>query len=162
MRVLIAGVGYRFMRDLSVGPVLIPRLERLTWPPGVETLDLHFGPVHFVHWLEQAGPYDRIIFIASTVRGRAPGVVTCYHWAGLLPDPDEIQARIAEAVTGVISLDNLLIVGQQFGALPDDVVVIEVEAIDTAWGEGFTPEVEAALDAVVDLVRHEAVEAAHV
>ncbi len=34
MRVLIAGVGYSFLRDLSVGPVLVPELRRLDWPAG--------------------------------------------------------------------------------------------------------------------------------
>ena len=55
---------------------------------------------------------------------------------------------MAEAVTGVISLDNLLIVAGFFDALPADVVVIEVEPEDEGWGEGFSPAVQAAWPAL--------------
>jgi Ni,Fe-hydrogenase maturation factor len=34
--VLIAGVGWRNLRDRSLGPVLIERLAPHTWPPEVE------------------------------------------------------------------------------------------------------------------------------
>lgn len=60
---------------------------------------------------------------------------------------------MAEAVTGVISLENLLIIATYFGKLPDDVVVIEVEAADEGWGEGFTPHVESAIPAVIEAIR---------
>jgi hypothetical protein len=71
-----------------------------------------------------------------------------------LPPPEEVQARVAEAVTGVISLDNLLIIATYFGKLPRDVVVIEVEAADEGWGEGFTPDVEAVIPQVIEKIRY--------
>ena len=77
----------------------------------------------------------------------------CYRWAHQLPDPEEIQARVAEAVTGVISLDNLLIIATYFGKLPRDVLVIEVEAADEGWGEGFSAHVEKAIPRVVAEIR---------
>lgn len=157
--ILIAGVGYQFMRDLSVGPELVPVLSRVEWPGGVEVLFLHFGPIHMVHWLEERPRYfDRMIFVASVVRGREAGRVYSYRWQRELPDADEIQARVCEAVTGVISLDNLLIIGEHFGVLAPEVLVVEVEPIDTGWGEGFTPEVEALLPEVVETVRRAALE----
>ena len=60
--------------------------------------------------------------------------------------------RVAEAVTGVISLDNLLIIATYFGKLPREVIVIEVEAVDEGWGEGFTPHVEAAIPKVIGAI----------
>jgi hydrogenase maturation protease len=154
MRVLIACVGYRFLRDLSVGPELVPVLSQLEWPQGVEVCDLHFGPIHMVHWLqERPGYYERIVFVAAVPRGREKGRVYWYRWDGTLPDAEEIQQRVGEGVTGVISLDNLLIVGQYFGALPSDVIVIEVEPEDTGWGPGFSSQVEALLPDVVQRVR---------
>jgi Ni,Fe-hydrogenase maturation factor len=103
-----------------------------------------------MHSLDERAPYDRIIFVAGERRNRQPGGVYCYHWEHQLPDPQEVQARIAEAVTGVISLDNLLIIATYFGKLPRDVVVIEVEASDDGWGDGFTPPVEAAIPKVIE------------
>ena len=70
----------------------------------------------------------------------------------MLPPRAEIQERVAEAVTGVISLDNLLIVCGAFGGLPDDVRVVEVEPVDEGWGEGFSPEVERRLPEIVETV----------
>ncbi|MEP6993989.1 MAG: hypothetical protein ABI968_05655, partial [Acidobacteriota bacterium] len=122
-------------------------------PEGVEIEDLSYGPVGVMHNLEARPPYDRIVLVAGVRRGRRAGDVVRYNWGRQLPDPDEIQARVAEAVTGVISIDNLLIIATYFDKLPRDVVVIEVEAADEDWGEAFSPEVEGAIPRVVDEIR---------
>ncbi len=159
MRVLIAGVGYHNLRDLSVGPWLVPTLRRLDWPAGVEIDDLSFGPIAVVQrFQERPGCYDRIVFVAAMRRGREPGRVYPYRWNGALPDADEIQRRVGEALAGVISLDNLLIIAQYFGVLPREVFVVEVEPEDTNAGPGFTPRVEAALDEVIETVRRMALD----
>lgn len=159
MRVLIAGVGYSFLRDLSVGPMLVPELRRLDWPAEVEIDDWSFGPIAIVQRLEERpGFYDRIVLVAAVERGREPGRVSCYRWRGDLPDGEEIQQRVGEAVMGVISLDNLLVIGQHFGVFPSDVVVVEVEPEDTGWGEDFTPRIRAALGEAVATVRRVALD----
>jgi hydrogenase maturation protease len=153
VKILIAGVGYRNLRDLSLGPVLTDRLSQDTWPPGVEVEDLSYGPIGVMHHLDEQGPYDRIIFVAGVRRDRQPGGIYCYRWEHQLPGPEEVQARVAEAVTGVISLDNLLIIASYFGKLPHDVMVVEVEAADAGWGEGLTPQVESAIPKVIEEIR---------
>ena len=152
-KILIAGVGYRNLRDMSLGPVLMDRLGQEDWPHGIEVEDLSYGPVDVMHSLDERGPYERIIFVAGVRRNRPPGGVYCYRWEHQLPAAEEVQARVAEAVSGVISLDNLLIIATYFVKLPHDVVVIEVEAADEGWGEGFTPDVEAAIPRVIDRIR---------
>ncbi|MDP9355636.1 MAG: hydrogenase maturation protease [Chloroflexota bacterium] len=159
MRILIAGVGYPFLRDLSVGPVLVPELQRLEWPPGIEIEDWSIGPIALVQRLEERPSwYDRIVLFAAVERGRDPGQVSCYRWPGDLPDPEEIQQRVGEAVMGVISLDNLLVIGEHFGVFPADVVVVEVEPEETGWGAGFTPLIQAALGDTVAAVRQAALD----
>ena len=158
-RVLVAGVGYPFLRDLSVGPVMVPRLQQMDWPPDVDVDDWSINPIAIVQRLEaRPDPYRRIVLLASVERGREPGDITWYRWPGDLPDPEEIQQRVGEAVMGIISLDNLLIVGRQFGAFPDDIVVVEIEPEDTGWGDGFTPRIEAALADAVAAVRRAALD----
>jgi len=157
MNVLIAGVGYQNLRDLSLGPTLVPVLRRIEWPPGVEIDDLSFGPIAVVQrFQDRPGYYDRIVFVSGVERGREPGRVYCYRWRGTLLDDAQVQERVAEAVTGVISLDNLLIIAQRFGVLPRDVTIVEVEPEDTGWGLSFTPQVAAALDEVIATVRRAA------
>jgi hydrogenase maturation protease len=159
MRVMLVGVGYQNLSDLSVGPYLVPKLRELDWPEDVEIDDWSFGPIAVVQRLEdRPGYYDRIVFISAVERGREPGSVQVYQWNHQLPDADEIQRRIGEAIMGVISLDNLLIIAQYLRALPSDVVVVEVEPEDTDWGETFTPRVHAALDEVIRRVREAALD----
>ncbi len=153
-KVLIAGVGYTYMRDLSVGPVVVSRLQRLEWPPGVEIQDLSYGPIAVVQWLqERPHAFQRAFFVAAVERGRPSGRLYRYRWAGHLPPPEEIQQRIGEAVTGVISLDNLLIIAQHFQVLPPEVMVMEVEPVDTQWGPGFTAPVQDATEAAMAWIR---------
>lgn len=152
MRILVGGVGYRFLRDESLGPYLADRLAADA-RNGVEVEDLSYGPVAISQNLLERPAYDRLVLVGAVRRGRAPAAIECYRWDGVLPDATEIQARVAEAVTGVISLDNVLAVCGAFGGLPDDVRVIEVEpAQEEAWGDGFSPELEAALPAIVEAV----------
>jgi hydrogenase maturation protease len=159
MNVMVAGVGYTNLRDLSVGPVLVARLRELDWPDGVDVDDLSFGPIAVVLQMrDRPGHYQRMVLVSSVERGRVPGGPYSYRWTGELPDPEEIQARVGEAVTGVISVDNLLIVAGHFGALPRDVIVVEVEPEDTGWGPGFTPAIEHILDATIDTVRRVAID----
>lgn len=155
-RILVGGVGYRNLRDYSVGPLMIERLAAQPWPDGVDVDDLSFGPVSLVHRLQEVPPYDRMVLVGAVGRGRVPGEVYRYRWDGVLPDEATIQGCVCEAVTGVISLDNLLVVGRYFGVLPDDVVVIEVEPAVEDWGEEFTPDVARALGRVEEMVREAA------
>ena len=151
MRVLVGGVGYRNLRDGSLGPYVVDLLAGRAGD-GIEVEDLSYGPVQIVHNLQDRPPYDRLVLVAAIARGRPPGALERYRWPGTLPSSDEIQERVAEAVTGVISLDNLLIVCGALGGLPRDVVVVEVEPADEGWGEGFSPEIEARLPDIVEAV----------
>ena len=68
-----------------------------------------------------------------------------YRWDNVLPGPDEIHEAITEAVTGIISLDNTLVVARHFEALPATVVVVEIEPDAHEFGSSLTPAVDAAL-----------------
>ena len=151
MRVLVGGVGYRFLRDGSVGPYMADLLANRA-NGEIEVEDLSYHPVGLSQNLQEREPYDRLVLVAAVRRGREPGAVEAYRWSGELPSRDEIQERVSEAVTGVISLDNLLIVCGALGGLPDDVRVVEVEPADDDWGDGFSPAVEARLGEIEEAV----------
>jgi len=151
MRVLVGGVGYRFLRDGAVGLYMTDTLAEAA-TNGVEMEDLGYHPIGFIFNLEERPDYDRIVMVGAVARGREPGTVTSYRWDHALPSPKEIQDRVSEAVTGVISLDNLLIITETFGALPRDVRVVEIEPADEGWGEGFSPVIEAKLPEIEEAV----------
>jgi len=151
MRVLVGGVGYRFLRDGAVGPYMADHLAAGA-SNGVEVEDLGYHPIGFTQNLQDRPAYDRIVLVGAIKRGREPGTVTAYRWDHALPSNKAIQERVSEAVTGVISLDNLLIVTEAFGAFPEDVRVVEVEPADEGWGEGFSPVVQAKLGEIEEAI----------
>jgi hydrogenase maturation protease len=159
MRTLVAGVGYSNLSDLSAGPLVAAQLRRDGWPAHVEVDDLSYGPIAVVHRLAEAvPPYQRLVLIGAADRGQNGAGVRCYRWEGVLPSAEEVQARVAEAVTGVIDLDNLLVVAQQFGALPDEVFVIEVQPVVTNFGLEPSADVAALLPEVRRLARRVALD----
>jgi len=151
VRVLVCGVGYRFLRDNAVGvhitDTLAPEASN-----GIEFEDLGYHPVGFMQKLQDRPPYDRIVFVGAIERGRDPATVTTIKYDHVLPPVEEIQERVGDSVTGSISLDNLVIVAEAFKALPEDVWIVEIEPADETWGDGFSPEVEAKLPEIMETV----------
>jgi hydrogenase maturation protease len=153
-RTLIAGVGHRFWRDNSAGPEWCDRLARLQWPEGVTVEDYGFGALSMVHWLED-GDFDRAVFVCSEQRGRPPASLHVYRYCH---DPGSITLQrvhehLFEAVAGVIAIDLLLVAAGHFQALPDETWVIELEPVNTSWGEGISHELEALYPEVEAQVR---------
>src|SRR5262249_16040769 len=121
--------------------------------------DLSYGPIAVVHRLaEAAPPYRRLVLTGAADRGGKAARVRCYRWEGVLPPAEEVQARVAEAVTGVIDLDNLRAVAQQCGALPGEVFVIEVPPVVPDFGLTPGPDVAALLPEVRSLARRVALQ----
>ena len=151
MRVLVCGVGYRFLRDNALGVYITDTLAPQA-SNGVEFEDLGYHPVGFTQNLNERPDYDRIVFVGAVDRQREPGTVTAYRYDHVLPDTKEVHERIADSVTGSISLDNLIIVSEAFKALPEDVWVVEIQPGDETWGEGFSEAVEAKLPEIKEAV----------
>lgn len=143
------------MRDLSLGPVLTTQLAEEEWPGWVQVdPDFSYGPVAIVQrFKSEPDLAERIVLFAAIERGRPPGTITDYRWSGQLPGPEEVQARVGEAITGVVSLDNLLVVGEQFDIWPEEVLVVEVEPADLGWGDGFSEPLAGVLDEVLARIR---------
>ncbi len=151
--VLVAGVGYTNLRDLSLGPALVTRLQRDRWPAGVVIADLSYSPIDVLFQLQAAPRFSLGIFAGAAPRGRPPGSVTVMPWNPPAITLDELQSRVSEAVTGVIDLENLLLILDHFGALPVQVTVVEIEPFDQSWGDGFSALGEAALEEAERRVR---------
>jgi hydrogenase maturation protease len=151
VRVLVGGVGYRFLRDESVGPWVADELAARA-DGEIDVEDVSYHPVGLVHNLQERDPYDRLVLVGAVRRGRPAGAIEAYRWSRKLPPREEIQERVSEAVTGVISLENVLIVGEALGGLPSDVRVVEMEPGEERWGEGFSAEVEARLPDLLEAV----------
>lgn len=156
--ILIAGVGYTYLHDWSVGPKVAAQLMGRDFPPGVDIDDWSFGPLDAVYRLrDEQPPYDRVVFFGSIDRGRPVGTVTRHVWdKAELPGPDRIQDAIGEAISGVISIDNLVFVCAAFDALPE-CVMLEVEPTpEQTFSDDFSPEVMAAIPVLLRYIEQEA------
>lgn len=150
-RALIGCVAYPDLRDHSAGLVVVERMLERELPPRVVVEDLSFNPIAVVQRLQDEPPDDyfvRAIFLGSVPRDglRLPGAITAYRWDGELPDAVEIQRAVTDGVTGIIHLDNTLIVARHFGVLPGETYVIEIEPRDHDFGDELSEPVAAAIE----------------
>jgi hypothetical protein len=136
-RILLGIVGYAPVPDgYPLGPDLLARLQREPWGDLPTTIEpMGWGALHIVQALQaNATPYDRVVLIGAVQRGGTPGVVTAGRWAGGTMAVAALQGRVFEAVTGVVSLDNLLAIGEHFAVWPREVFTVEIELHPGAFG----------------------------
>lgn len=154
-RTLVGSVGYYNLRDLSAGPLVLEELKTQPLPAEVDLFDLSYGgPVAAVHRLnETQPPYERLVLVGAVDRGRGEAGFRWYRWEHQLPAAEEIQARVSEAVTGVLDLESYPIIAQQFEALPEDVRIVEIEPEQTEAGLEPSPAIRAMLPELCRLVR---------
>jgi hypothetical protein len=125
-------------RDLDFGRQVIDCLQQLDWPAGVVVEELPCSPALVLNRLQELRP-SKVVLLGAVRRGHDPGAVRRYafHHA-TVPD-----------------LDHGLRVARQWGGLPADTVVIEVEPADTGYGPGFSETLAGCFDAVLDMVHEE-------
>ena len=146
-KVFIGTIGYHNLRNHSIGPALLPQLQKMNWKEGVEVDELNWGPIAIVQKFQSLPtPYDRVILLAAIERpGRKIGDITVYKWMGNLPAEELIQRCVGDAVTGIISVENLLIIGEYFKIWTGETFVVDVEPGVEEAGEGFTEEMQQAI-----------------
>lgn len=150
-KILIGTIGYHNLGNHSFGPVLLPQLQKLEWPETVELEEMNWGPIAIVQKFQSLPvAYDRVILLAAIERpGRHVGEITNFQWKGALPDPEMIQACIGDAVTGVISVENLLIIGEHFKIWPEQTFIVDMEPGPEIAGVEFTDAFQLAIPAVI-------------
>lgn len=154
--VFIGTVGYHNLCNHSIGSALLPQLQKMSWPPGVDVDELNWGPIAIVQKF-QAFPtaYDRVILLSAIERpDRNIGDITIFKWEGKLPDEEMIQRCIGDAVTGVISVENLLIIGEYFKIWPGETFFVDVEPGPEQAGEDFTEEMQQAIPDLILTLQH--------
>lgn len=150
--VLIGTVGYHLLRNHSVGPILLPQLKAKRWEGNVTIEEMNWGPIAIVQYFQTLKiPFDRVIFLVAIERAkRNIGDISIYQWLGKLPDEKQIQACVGDAATGVISVENLLVIGEFFKIWPKEVFLVDVEPGEEQAGEHLTGEVK---DKIPEILR---------
>ena len=151
--ILVGGIGLPWLRDLDFGTQWVNRLAGEQWGDDVLLEDLSYAAHRVMHRLQELTP-DRVILVGAMPREvDPPGTIRRYQLDLTVPPLDEVHDRLTEAVGGIIDMDHTVAVCRWSKAFPADTSVIEVEPEDRAFGLGFSPAVELAVDEVLALVR---------
>ncbi|MFT6809755.1 MAG: hypothetical protein ACJA01_002993 [Saprospiraceae bacterium] len=158
-KTLVGTVGYHILGNHSMPPMLFPHLQKLALPEYVKVDELNWGPVAVVQMFEAEQPaFERVVIVCAIEREeREIGQISIYKWEGGLPDEEQIQACVGDAATGVISVENLLVIGEFFKVWKDEVYLVDVEPGSEVAGEQLTPEMEVQIPNVLSLVRQLAI-----
>lgn len=135
---LIGIVGYSpVLECYPLGPRLMSALEAATdGIAGVEVSNLTWGPIHVVQQFQDADAKrpDRVVLIGAAAVSSRPGQVKAYRWAGgSLPDA-AVQERVYEAVTGIVDIENTLMIGEYFRIWPSECFTIEADIPSDGFG----------------------------
>jgi len=131
-------------------------LQKLDLPAYVKVDELNWGPVAVVQMFQaEDPPFERVVILCAIERKRRKiGDIDIFKWIGGLPDEEQIQACVGDAATGVISVENLLVIGEYFKVWKDEVYLVDVEPGPEIAGEKFTPEMEEKIPDIISILRN--------
>ena len=140
-------------------PMLFSHLQELSLPNHIKVDELNWGPVAVVQMFQaEEPPFEKVIILCAVEReGREIGQIDVFKWLGKLPDEEQIQACVGDAATGVISVENLLVIGEYFKVWKEEVYLVDVEPGPEVAGEQWTPEMEAAIPEIISTVKRLAI-----
>jgi hypothetical protein len=158
--VLVGGVSELYQGDLDFGRYVVERLATEELGPGVVVEELHYGAVAVAQRIEELA-VSTVVLVGAAVRGRPPGVLERrrHRSADIHLTAAQLQAAVADAVTGYVTIDLVVEVAHALGVLPPDVVAVEVEPVRSESGDQLSTAVAARVDEAVAAV-HDVVAAA--
>jgi hydrogenase maturation protease len=147
-KIVVLGVGNRLMGDDGFGPRVIEALEKRDIPPNVELMDAGVGGMAILSWIEGA---DKVVIIDSVQTGNEPPG-TIYRFTDKeLPPSEMFMLSLHD-----LNLVDTINIGRVVQKMPDEIVIYGVEVKRIAeFTIEMTPEVEAAMAEVIDLVSEE-------
>jgi len=145
VKTLIVGIGSTIRGDDGIGVHAVRRLKSCRLPDHVHTLEVGTGGLALLDFVEG---YDRLIIIDAIVTGALAGTV--HELRG-----EEVARTVHLAAGHEADLPTTLALGGELNrSMPDDVVVVAVEAGNlTTFSECLTPEVEAAIPKVLSKLK---------
>lgn len=147
---LIIGLGNPLRGDDGVGITVARALAERMLPAGVEVVDGGTQGLGLVNVMEGR---RRVILVDAADVGQAPGKFIRFSLdeARLRGDDQPLSVHAA-------GVREALLLAQALGTLPDQVIIFGVQPANVDWDDALSPEIEAALPALVEAVRAEALQ----
>jgi len=147
-KILIAGLGNKYMGDDGFGPRVIEALITRNLPADVEARDTGLCGVTLAPDLND---YELVIFVDAVVQGKPPG--TIYRSEIKKEQVKELKSREAMCSFTLsvheTQLEELILFARTIGTLPPTTIVFGCEVQEIVLGDALTPAVEAAVPRVV-------------
>jgi hydrogenase maturation protease len=146
MKTLVLGIGNTLLTDEGVGVHVVRSLQTMRLPEEVELLD--GGTLSFT----LAGPIEetqRLIVIDAAELHAEPGEVRLFENEAL----DEFLGANRKRSVHEVSLMDLMTIARLTDRLPPYRALIAVQPASVDWGEEPTPQVEAAIARVCEIVQ---------
>lgn len=149
---LILGIGNVLLRDEGVGVVVARRLETLldagdpAFPPGTRIVD---GGTLGLDLLPMLGEAEAAVLVDAVDLGRPPGTVVVLR-----------DGAVEATLTGHVSphqvgVGDLVAAARLLGSMPRAFALVGIQPASIEVGLDLSPDVEAAVDDAVALVRRE-------
>jgi hypothetical protein len=137
-KAFVGSFGKPGMRDLDFGRQLVECVQELDLPAGVVAEILPCSAPLMLNRLQELRP-AKVVLLGAVARGDDAGTVRRHRLVDM----------------SFVDLDHTLAFARQWGGLPADTVVIEVEPDEIELAPGFSDALAQAFDPVLDLVREE-------
>ena len=128
---LIGIVGYTPVLDaFPLSARLIKELRRrLPGDGSVAIENMSWGPIHIVQRFQdlETPRLERLVLVGGASVSVKPGRVRAYRWMGGKLPEHAVQERMYEAVTGIVDIENTLVIGEYFGIWPAECFVVEAD-----------------------------------
>lgn len=161
MKKLVGGLGYRYVGDLAAPLLILDELSmKLFGRPDIDLIDMSYNPVALIQDLLISGAkYDKAVIVGTVSRYNKPGSVRIYRYEEYpMMSHDEIRERIADGVSGGISLENLVAVARALEMtaktriFPEETYLVEIEPLNISWEEGISQPVRKAIRMAVSTI----------
>lgn len=141
--VAVLGLGNLVHGDDGVGVHAIHHLQTdARVPAGVVLLD---GGTQGLSLISHLSGFSRLLVIDAVDVGETPGTVVRFEGQAL----DGLPGK---ATVHQLGFADLMIAMKLLGDAPEEVIVIGVQPVSTDWDAELTPQVEAAMPSLLDLV----------
>jgi hypothetical protein len=148
--ILVGIIGYTpVVETFPLGPGLMAALKRdVATRPGASLENMTWGPIHVVQRFQDEGAIRpaRLILVGAASVCRQPGRVRAFRWCGGKLPGAQMQERIYEAVTGIVDIENTLIIGTHFGVWPSETFAVEIDLAANTFGSLVIAESEGGAD----------------
>lgn len=145
-KILIMGVGNLLLSDEGVGVHVAQKMMKMDLPPEVEVLEGGTDGFGLMHVLLQA---DRLILVDAVRGGGPPGSIYRFEIEACPPFPDVFKTSVHQiSILEVINLLGLI------GSTPKT-TVMGVEPNCLKMGMELSPEIEAKIPRVIQLIKEE-------